>query len=206
VAEPVASPRPVAERDDVLHVIVRAEEDGSFYVRSPQVPGLAYGADSLDAAHGGLEHVLAFALDRPGPFRLVEHHERRFEAAGREVVLRVAVDEHEAQRRATYARLAPAVSTPEQADVVLAAPADVVGETLFICSVPSDPVSWIAAQLDSGGAAILAVAVADELLLTYRVHVDDGGPEQPRSEGATVADIVRARPIVQPVSGSLAVS
>jgi len=101
---------------------------------------------------------------------------------------------------------AQAVSTPEQADVVLAAPADVVGESLFVCVVPSDPVSWIAAQLDPGGAAILAVAIADELLLTYRVHVDAGGPGQPRSGDETVADIVRARPIIQPVSGSLAVS
>ena len=182
MAETPATSHPAGDRDgdEVLHVIVRAEDDGSFYsVRSPQVPGLAYGAASLEEVHAGLTDVLEFALDRAGPFQIVEHHERRFDTAGREVVVRLAVDRHYPQRQEAYARLARAVSVPEQVDALLDAPADVVGEVLYVCAVPADEVSWIAAQLDPGGAATLAV---------------------------TVADMMRTSPIMRPAVNSLAVS
>jgi hypothetical protein len=54
------------------------------------------------------------------------------------------------------------------------------------------------------------VAVADELLLTYRVHVDTSTnrPDASvgHSGGETVADIMRTRSIVRPVEGILSVS
>jgi hypothetical protein len=211
VAEPLATSPPAGERNsEVLHVIVRAEDDGTFFVRSPQVPGLAYGADSLEQLRAGLDDVLAFALDRPGPFHVTEHHERHFETAGREVVVRLAADDKYEQRREAYARLARAVSMPEQIEALLDAPSDVVGEILYLCAVPSDTVDWIATQLDPGGAATLAVAVADELLLTYRVHVDTSTdrPAAPVRHGGseTVADIMRTRPIVRPMEGILSLS
>jgi hypothetical protein len=193
-----------------VNVIVRAEDDGTFFARSPQVPGLAYGSSSLKELRAGLDDVLALALDRPGPFQVTEHHERRFETAGREVVVRLAVDEKYEQRREVYARLVRAVSVPDQVEALLDAPADVVGEILYLCAVPSDTVTWIAAQLDPGGAATLAVAVADELLLTYRVHADTsanrpGAPVR-HSGSETVADIMRTRSIVRPMDGILSVS
>jgi predicted RNase H-like HicB family nuclease len=213
VAEPLAMSKPpvgAGGRDGVVHVVVRAEDDGAFFVRSPQVPGLAYGAASLAEVRSDLQGVLAFALDSPGPFDVVEHHEWRFDVGEREVVVRLAADEHETERHEVYERLARAVAVPDQADALLDAPADAVGEVLYLCAVPSDRVRWIAAQLDRSGAATLAVAVADELLLTYRVHVDD--PRNRRTqpvrhrEGETVADIMHTRPIVRPVADDLAVS
>jgi hypothetical protein len=209
VAEILATSLPAGERDtDVLHVIVRAEDDGTFFVRSPQVPGLAYGSDSLEELRAGLDDVLAFALDRPGPFRVTEHHERHFETTGRELVVRVAADEKYEERREAYARLDRAVSGPEQVEALLDAPADVAGEILYVCVVPSDTLHWIATQLDPDGAATLAVAVADELLLTYRVQLDTGRPGAPirHGHGETVADIMRTRSIVRPVDGILSVS
>jgi hypothetical protein len=200
VADPHAAPRP-GRRDDVIHVIVRVEDDGSMSVRSPQVPGLAYGAASTARVRSELDGVLAFALDRQGPFRVVEHHERRFEIAGREIVVRLAVDDHHDERQETYERLARAVGAPDQSAALLAAPADVVGEALYLCVVPSDRVRWIAAQLDPGSSATLAVAIAEGLLLTYQVH-SEASPG--RGDGETVADIMRTRSIVQPVVRDLA--
>jgi hypothetical protein len=202
-ASPTGGPDP-----DVLHVIVRAEDDGTFFARSPQVPGLAYGAGSLEALHAGLDDVLALALDRPGPFRIAEHHERHFETAGRELVVRLAADDRYEQRREAYTRLARAVSVPEQVEALLDAPADVVGEILYLCAVPSDTVHWIAAQLDPGGAATLAIAVADDLLLTYRVLAEAGRPgtRVRHGDAETVADIMRTRSILRPVDGVLSVS
>lgn len=206
MAEPLAASPAGGPDADVLHVIVRAEEDGTFFARSPQVPGLAYGADSLAELRAGLDDVLVLALERPGPFLIAEHHERHFEVAGRELVVRLAADDMHEQRQEAYARLARAVSVPEQVEALLDAPADIVGEILYLCAVPSDTVHWIAAQLDPDGAATLAVAVADELLLTYRVHADSHRPIAARPGEETVADIMRTRSIVRPLDGTLSVS
>lgn len=207
MAEPLAASPAGGPDADVLHVIVRAEEDGTFFARSPQVPGLAYGAGSLEALHAGLDDVLGLALDRPGPFRIAEHHERHFETAGRELVVRLAADDKYERRQEAYARLARAVTVPEQVEALLDAPADVVGEVLYLCVVPSDTVHWIAAQLDPNGAATLAVAVADDLLLTYRVLADTHRPiAAPRPGEEMVADIMRTRSIVRPPDGILSVS
>lgn len=70
-------------------------------------------------------------------------------------------------------------------------------------SEPPGTLGWVVAQLDPNGeTATLAVAVGDELLLTFRVSTGDGGPVQPRQ---TVADLMRTQPILQPVPASLAV-
>ena len=182
---------------DPVHVIVRATDDG-FYVTSPQAPGLAFGRRTIEEVHGELQDVLAFHFDEPGPFAVVEHHERSHEVAGHELVARLAIDDHTAQRQETYQRLRAALAVPAQVEALVDEPANYAGEVLYICVVPSDPLEWVGAQLDPRGeSAMLVVAVADELMLSFPVSTGSGTPRsQPLGpDDHTVADLVRTTPI-----------
>jgi hypothetical protein len=185
-----------------IHLVVRAV-DGGFYATSPQVPGLAYGRPTIKELHADLADVLAFALVRPGPFTVVEHHEQHYEIGGRELVTRIALDDHRSERQEVYTRLGRALTVPEQAEVLLTGPTNRVGEALYICVVPSDTLRWVAAQLDPRGeTTTIATAVGDQLLLTFRMSTGEDGPTETRE---TVAELMRTQPILQPVTSPVAV-
>ena len=188
--------------DDAVHLVVRRSGD-TYYATSPQAPGLAYGRSTLRELRAGLDEVLSFHLERPGPFTVLEHDEREHLVGDREVVVRLALDEHQQERQEVRERLRRALTVPEQAEALITGPTNRVGEVLYLCVVPSDTLGWVADQLDARGeSATLAVAVGDALLLTFRVSTGDGGPVEPRR---TVADLMRTQPILQPVPASLAV-
>jgi len=183
---------------DTIHLVIR-ELDRGFYATSPQAPGLAYLRPTLDELRADLDDVLAFHLDRPGPFTVLEHHE----LADRELVTRIAFDDHREEREEAYARLGRALTVPEQAETLVTGPTNRVGEVLYTCVVPSDTLHWVAAQLDPRGeTATIGIAVADELLLTFRISTAEAGPLESRE---TVADLVRSQPILQPVPTPVAV-
>ena len=187
---------------DIIQLIVR-RLDGTYYATSPQASGLAYGRSTLAELRAGLDEVLSFHLDRAGPHSVLEHDERHHEVGDRELVIRLAMDEHRAERQEVQERLRRALAVPEQAEALITGPVNLVGEVLYICVVPSDTLSWVVAQLDPRGeTATIAVAVGDELLLTFRVSTGGGGPIETRE---TVADLMRTQPILQPVPTSLAV-
>lgn len=152
-----------------IHLIVRISDDG-VYATSPQAPGMVYGRPSLAELRAGLQDVLAFHFDAPGPFEVIEHHERHYEVAGRELVTRLAVDEDRDERQAVYERLERAVRVPGQADALVSAATNRVGEVVFVCAVPADTLGWLAAQLDGDGDALVAALnTADPYLLTLPV-------------------------------------
>ena len=66
---------------------------------------------------------------------MIEHHERHYEVAGRELVTRLAMDEHRDQRQAVYERIGQVLSVPEQAESLVSAVANKVGETVYVCAV-----------------------------------------------------------------------
>ncbi len=187
---------------DGIHLVIRPV-DGGFYATSPQAPGLAYGRPTLDELRVDLDEVLALALNRPGPFTVVEHHERHYDVGDQELVTRVALDDHRTERQEAYARLGRALGVPGQAETLVAGPTNRVGEALYICVVPSDTLRWVAAQLDPRGeTATIVTAVGDELMLTFRISTGRDGPPESRE---TVADLMRTHPILQPVPTSVAV-
>jgi predicted RNase H-like HicB family nuclease len=187
---------------DTIHLVIRAV-DGGFYATSPQAPGLAYLRPTLDELRADLDDVLAFHLDRPGPFTVLEHHERHYELGDRELVTRIAFDDHRDEREEAYTRLGRALAVPEQAETLVTGPTNRVGEVLYICVVPSDALHWVAAQLDPRGeTATICIAVGDELLLTFRISTGEAGPPESRE---TVADLMRSQPILQPVTTPVAV-
>ena len=64
-------------RADIIHVIIRATDDG-FFATSPQAAGLVYGRPTLEELRAGLDDVLRFHFDEAGPFAVAEHHERHY--------------------------------------------------------------------------------------------------------------------------------
>lgn len=187
---------------ETIHLIVRRLAD-TYYGTSPQAPGLAYGRSTLAELRADLDGVLSFHLDQAGPFIVAEHEEQHHEVGDRELVIRLAMDEHRRERKEVRERLRRALAVPEQAEALITGPVNRVGEVLYISVVPSDTLSWVVAQMDPRGeTATIAVAVGDELLLTFRVSTGGEGPIETRE---TVADLMRTQPILQPVPTSLAV-
>jgi hypothetical protein len=190
---------------ETIHLIVRPVA-GGFYVTSPQVPGLAYGRPTMEELRADLDDVLAFALDRPGPFAVEEHGEAHYDVGGRELVIRLAIDDHIDERQEALNRIVRALSVPEQADALVAGPTNLVGEKLYICVVPSDTLGWVGQQLDPRGeAATVAIAIAEELLLTFLVSTDRDHGSVHLDPSRTVADMMKSQPILQPVASTVTV-
>lgn len=186
-----------------IHLIIRIGGDGSAYATSPQAPGLAYGRPSLEELRSDLEDVLSFHFGRPGPFDVIEHHERHYEIAGRELVTRLAMDEHRDQRQAVYERIGQVLSVPEQAESLVSAVTNKAGETVYVCAVPSDTLGWLAAQLDGpGDALVAALTIADHFLLTLPIAADDGThpawSQRSSSPETRLSEIVQKIPVVTP--------
>jgi hypothetical protein len=155
-----------------IHLIVRLSDDGSVYATSPQAPGLVYGRPSLEALRFDLEDVLSFHFGRPGPFEVIEHQERHYDIAGHELVTRVAMDEHFEQRQAVYERIGQVLAVPGQAESLVSAVTNLVGETVYVCAVPSDTL---------GRRRRNASGLAPNLLFTrhsaVRNHSGESGPD-----------------------------
>jgi len=189
--------------NEQIHLIIRLSGDGSVYATSPQAPGLVYGRSSLAELRSDLEDVLSFHFGRPGPFNVIEHHERHYDIADRELVTRLAMDEHRDQRQAVYERIGQVLSVPGQAESLVSTVTNRVGETVYVCAVPSDTLGWLAAQLGGpGDALVAALTIADQFLLSLPIAVDDG-THPPWSQGSStpetrLSEIVQKIPVVTP--------
>ena len=191
----------------MIHLLVRDTGEG-FYATSPQAPGLVYGRATLTELRTDLDDVLAFHFDRPGPFRVLEHHERQYQFDDGELVTRIAVDEHRNERQEVYARLGRALTVPDQLRSLLEGPVNRVGEVVYVCAVPTDTVGWLVAQLDPRGDAVtVAVAIADPFVFTVPIVSGDGAVDlagvsvhaRGYSLETTLGELVQDTPIVQPV-------
>ncbi|GAA2250569.1 hypothetical protein GCM10010402_01730 [Actinomadura luteofluorescens] len=194
---------------EVIHLIVRSVEDG-LYATSPQAPGLAHGVSSLSELRAEIDEVLAFHFDRPGPFQVVEHHERHYEIAGGELVIRIALDEHRKEREEVHKRLGRALTVQDQARSLVATSVNRVGEAVYVCAVPSDTIGWLAEQFDPRGDALtVAVAVAEPFIVTvpFRYGEEDpvlgtvGITQEGYTLRSTLGEVLRETPIVRPVNG-----
>jgi len=186
-----------------IHLFVRVSEDGQAYATSPQAPGLLYGRQSVEELERDLQGALSFHFERPGPFQIVEHRERHHDIHGRELVARMAIDDHQAERTAVYERIGHALNVPEQAESLLSATTNAVGEAVYVCAVPSDTIGWLEAQLDRrGDAFVAALAIADGFLLALPFAVNDGTRPSwhPVTYGpaTTLSDVMQRSTVVTP--------
>lgn len=193
-----------------IHVIIRPDA-GTVYATSPQVPGLVFSRDTLDEIHAELDEVLAFALDRSGPFEVQEHHERHYDVVGGgEIVTRIAVDDHRWSRNDVYQRIGAALTVPEQVPGLLSIPTNKVGECVYVCAVATDTLGWLFEQLDERGDAFAAaVAVADPFLFTVPLLYGDQARPTARSTyrigardytwSTTLGEVMKDTPVVSPL-------
>ena len=188
---------------DLIHLFVREESDGSVYATSPQAPGLVYGEPDLKALRQGVQDVLAFHFDEPGPFKVVEHHEYCYDVADHELVVRVAFDKHIADRQTVQERIRAAMSVPEQARDLADIPANKVGEVVYVCAVPSDTTAWLGDQLDPRSSDAFMVSASVSEVLLYAVLMAKGeeyawGELIEAQQNMTVAEVMRKTAIVGP--------
>lgn len=186
-----------------INLIIRESDDGSVYATSPQAPGLVFGRATLRELRADLQDVLAFHFSRPGPFEVLEHHERHYNIGDRELVTRLANDEHHDERQAVYERIGRALRMPGQAKSLTSAVTNKVGEAVYVCAVRSDTLSWLAAQLDGPSDAVMAaLTTADEFLLTLPVTVgeapDPGWLAAPVTPQTRLSEVIGRLPTVAP--------
>lgn len=188
---------------ELIHLFVREQADGSAYASSPQAPGLIYSEPSLKELRAGVQDLLEFHFDRPGPFRVVEHHEYRYDVAEHELVVRVAFDKHVEARQLVQKQIMAALKEPGQAEDLADTPANKAGEIVYVCALPSDTVGWLGDQLDprcSDG--FMAAASASQYFL-FAVLMAKGeeyawGDPIPAEDGMTFAEVMRQTAIVGP--------
>ncbi|MEU4406200.1 hypothetical protein AB0F88_16890 [Streptosporangium sp. NPDC023963] len=196
---------------EIIHLIVRAgSNDRDLYATSPQAPGLLYGRPTLRELRDDLQEVLEFHFEQPGPFTVQEHHERHYDVAGGELVTRMAIDECADVRQVTCEVLGRAVAAnAEQAEGLVSAPVNAVGEVVYICAVMSDTVGWIMDQLDPHGDVVnVAVSVANLMVVTLPFAYGEAvAPEGMVSLGAKsytletkLTDVIQDLEFVRPMA------
>jgi hypothetical protein len=72
------------------------------------------------------------------------------------------MDENHPARLEALDRLGRAMQVPEQAESLLSAAANAVGEVVYVCALPSDTLGWVAAQLGPNGDALNAAVTGQE--------------------------------------------
>lgn len=151
---------------ELIHLIVRKTASG-FYVTSPQAPGFIFGRETLKAVKTDLQDALSFHFDEPGPFHVLEHYEQHYQIADGELVTRIANDKFLSERKVVYERLSDVLRDESQAISLAHGITNLVGECVYVCTLPQDTIGWLADQLDERGDAFsVAILVADHMLLT----------------------------------------
>jgi hypothetical protein len=114
-----------------------------------------------------LQNALAFHFDSPGPFHILEHHERLYVIDGAELVTRIAMDDLSDEREIVYRRMGEIIKIKAQAEALAHGVTNLLGESVYVCALPQDTLGWLMDQLDERGDALsAAVVVADQMLLT----------------------------------------
>ncbi|MFE9927396.1 hypothetical protein [Streptomyces sp. NPDC005533] len=193
---------------DLIHLLVR-QTSGGLYATSPQAPGFTFGRKSLKELRNDLEDALSFHFDKPGPFHVLEHHERHYVISGGELVTRIANDKYKDDREAVYARLGEIIKDDRQAKALAHGVTNPVGESVYVCALPQDTVGWLMDQLDERGDAVsAAVLVADKMLLTLPIAYGDSYgeidgtftlAESSFNHTTTLSEIIQATNVVTPV-------
>lgn len=182
-------------------MIVRLSGDGKAYATSPQAPGLAFGRSSLDLLLKELDDVLSFHFDRPGPSSFMLHIERHFDVADGELVIRVAQDANVRDREAVARRIMEVLTIPEQARSLVSTP-NAIGESVYVCAIPSDTLSWLSAQVQPGERVNAALTIADNFLFTLPVTAQTESPptwgEGAASPKTKLSEIMQRNRVVTP--------
>lgn len=146
-----------------LHLVVTDDGPHGYSLSSPQVPELVYGRNDLEAFRRSVTDVLAFAEAPDLPRR--EHRQvRRYDQHGREIIVRMAVDDRQDERKRLAKRvLGLLLESSEQADSLLCSNFETAfGAHLVIITLPGDRLEEVFEQLDPrDGTAMITDFVDD---------------------------------------------
>lgn len=177
-----------------VDVIVR-QEDGAWSAWSPTAPGFY----ASDEGYERLNVLVRDGLRRyfDGAVVLVQHNERLLPD---ELVLRVCFDGHRDDRIQVAERLERAQWLPAQAEEMRRTPRNDLGEHVVVCTVPSDTIGFVVRQMAPNDMLYVGTAVADELVLTFRLtNTQAPGSSSLAALGLTldspVGDLVKLLPI-----------
>ncbi|NJP33731.1 hypothetical protein [Micromonospora thermarum] len=132
---------------------------------SPQVPDLSAGRATLAQLQRDLPDILRFA-EVPASTRVRLHVEYARELAGVPVAVRVRMDQHVIARNEVANRVANMVLTrPDERQRLESAHRTRTGDLLLICTVASDRINDLGAQLHPSGEAAVVVCAVDETLI-----------------------------------------
>lgn len=105
--------------------------------------------------------------------------------------------------QAVYERIGQVLRVPGQAESLVSAVTNTVGETVYVYAVPSGTLARLAAQLDGpGDAVIAALTIAYQFLLTLPIAKEEG--THPAWSVASLApdtrlpEVIREIPVVAP--------
>lgn len=148
----------------VVAVIVR--RDGpSWSAWSPQCPGLAVAEPTASELRAALPDALAWYFDGDTDVEMQVHLEQEL----RGVVVRIAQDTHLWERQLVAERLGAALGAESQAEQLRAAAVNAADEVVYVCALPSDPLSWLTAQMDDAAdAVVVTLPVAEAMLWTLQ--------------------------------------
>lgn len=139
------------ENTTKTHVFVTWEGDAGLSATSPQLPGFSYGRPTRTEFVNDIQKVLQ---DAGVVGEVVGHEQRRLVSPeGIEYVIRVANDDHQAERAQLAWRL-EAVLESDQRHEMLDAATNPMGEVIYICCVASDRLDWVIDQIDERGDAV----------------------------------------------------
>ena len=159
---------------DPVDVIVSAN-GGSWSARAPQIPGLAIAQPTAQTMREAIPDAIRFGLDDPPLLPEIDVHVEY--EIGEDVFVRVAQDRHGWERQHIAERLTASLSVEGAAGPLHTAPANKLGEVVYVCAMPSDRIGWFARQMEPAGDWLTAVVpVAEQLIWTFSLGTgpDDG--------------------------------
>ncbi|EIV94043.1 hypothetical protein [Frankia sp. QA3] len=160
-----------------VSVIVR--RDGvSWSAWSPQCPGLAIAEPTATELRSAFPDALAWYFDGNRDLDMQIHLEQEL----RGVVIRIAQDTQVWERQLVAGRLGAALGVDSQAAELRSAALNAAGEIVYVCALPSDPVSWLTAQMDDEtDAVVVTLPSAESMLWTLQFGTVGSRGEKPSS-------------------------
>ncbi|KLL12991.1 MULTISPECIES: hypothetical protein [Protofrankia] len=158
-----------------IAAIVRRDGE-SWSAWSPQCPGLAVAEPTEAELRKALPEALTWYFDGDSDFDTLIHLEQEL----RGVVVRTAQDRFGWERQMVAERVGAALGVESQAEQLRTAEPNSAGEIVYVCALPTDPVSWLTAQLDEAADPVaVALPAAESMLWTLRFGAGNRRGEEP---------------------------
>jgi hypothetical protein len=153
----------------LVSVIAHGEKEG-WGAHTPQIPDLVIAEATEAELLASLPGTIAWCFegDRIDDDFAIEIHVER--EVARSVFVRVARDDKRAAREAVADRIVAALADPELGARLRAAPANMFGEVVYICALPTDTRPWLDNQVEEVRGSVNVVVPVSGTVLWVRAY------------------------------------